>query len=74
MVASQLGGFVPACAGDVCGGLIVNQGHPVQLYVSLRAIWDLLSEQAPARSALVLRHSSVHEVMARRFQSRMHLS
>lgn len=26
-----------------CLGLIVNQGHPVQIYVPLRVIWDLLS-------------------------------
>lgn len=40
----KFGGFVPAHrlrAG--CRGLIVNQGHPVQIYVPLRAIWDLLS-------------------------------
>ena len=27
----------------VCLGLIVNRGHPVQIYVPLRVIWDLLS-------------------------------
>ena len=26
-----------------CLGLIVNRGHPVQIYVPLRVIWDLLS-------------------------------
>lgn len=43
-MASQFGGFVPAhrlSAG--CLGMIVNQGHPVQIYVPLRVIWDLLS-------------------------------
>lgn len=26
----------------VCLGLIVNRGHPVQIYVPLRVIWNLL--------------------------------
>lgn len=43
-MASQFGGFVHAhrlSAG--CLGLIVDQDHPVQIYVPLRVIWDLLS-------------------------------